>query len=133
MRMREYRGHVRAGPPTVDPALLAFVKCHLTSFARWDVVRALADRGGEWIAPRQLALEVRRPPETVGAVLGELCREGILEAAGSASEPLYRLSEREPTGVVVGRMVARVTQSRELRRLIVANILGAAVTSQAGS
>src|SRR5438874_2453592 len=31
-----------AAPAELDPALLAFVKCHITSFVKWDILRVLA-------------------------------------------------------------------------------------------
>src|SRR6266542_5526179 len=45
----------------LDPALLAFVKCHITSFVKWDVLRALAEQVGFWTDPAVLARSMGKP------------------------------------------------------------------------
>jgi hypothetical protein len=111
----------------LDPALLAFVKCHITSFVKWDVLRSLADHVGFWTETGALARELNRPIEKVRDAMDELSREGIVETLGGRSERLYRLSEGEPTTVVVHRLMTRATRSQELRRIVVAHILQGAV------
>jgi hypothetical protein len=113
--------------PELDPALLAFVKCHITSFAKWDVLRSLSEQVGYWTDAAEVAREINRPPDKVRAAIEELSAEGIVERAGPPDEPLYRLPDGEPTTVVVGRLIMKVTRSQELRRIVVAHILHAAV------
>jgi hypothetical protein len=110
-----------------DPALLAFVKCHITSFAKWDVLRGMADRVGVWVEADGLAAEIARPPNAIRAALDELEQEGILEMVGSDGARSYRLPEGEPTTVVAARLVSTVTRSQDLRQIVVAHILRAAV------
>ena len=114
-------------PSEFDPALLAFVKCHITSFVKWDVLRVLADRVGFWAEPSQLARDTHRPAEKVREALDDLTREGIVEQAGPADEPIYRLPDGEPTTVVVSRLISRATRSQALRQIVVAHIVRAAV------
>jgi hypothetical protein len=111
----------------LDPALLAFVKCHITSCVKWDVLRSLSEDVGFWSELGQLARETHRPVDKVREALDDLSREGIVQKSGTAAEPLYRLSDGEPTTVVVTRLIATVTRSQELRRIVVAQILRAAV------
>ena len=111
----------------LDPALLAFVKCHITSFVKWDVLRSLSDGVGFWTDPSLLAHELNRPVEKVRDALNELSQEGIVEVSGSRDEPVYRMSDGEPTTVVVNRLMTRATRSQELRRIVVAHILHEAV------
>jgi hypothetical protein len=113
--------------PELDPALLAFVKCHITSFVKWDVLRALSDHVGFWTDPQSLARELNRPLEKVQDALDELSQESIVELVGPESNRVYRLSEGEPTTVVVMRLMSRATRSQELRRIVVAHILRGAV------
>jgi hypothetical protein len=124
-----YQGLTRVpvAQPELDPALLAFVKCHITSFVKWDVLRVLADQVGFWFDPAAVAHETNRAAAKVRPALDELAREEIIERAGSGDEPVYRLPEGEPTTVVVGRLVSKVTRSQDLRRIVVAHILSAAV------
>jgi hypothetical protein len=111
----------------LDPALLAFVKCHITSFVKWDVLRSLSDGVGFWTDPSLLAHELNRPVEKVRDALDELSEEGIVEMSGTRDEPVYRMSDGEPTTVVVNRLMTRATRSQELRRIVVAHILHEAV------
>jgi hypothetical protein len=111
----------------LDPALLAFVKCHISSFVKWDVLRSLAERVGFWTDASTLARELNRPIEKVREALDELSEEDIVDASGARAERLYRLSDGEPTTVVVSRLMARATRSQELRRIVVAHILQGAV------
>jgi hypothetical protein len=111
----------------LDPALLAFVKCHITSFVKWDVLRALAEQIGTWTDSPTLAKEMARPVSKIDEALAELSYEGLVEACGPMDARSYRLREDEPTTVVLARLIARVTRSQELRRIVVAHILQGAV------
>src|SRR5689334_18669122 len=104
----------------LDPALLAFVKCHITSFVKWDVLRALAEQTGSWTDAPSLARDMARPTAKIDEALAELSIEGLVEVTGPANARAYRLDEHEPTTVVLKRLIARVTRSQELRRIVVA-------------
>lgn len=121
--MQAHRSQTLAVHPELDPALLAFVKCHITSFVKWDVLRALSAHVGFWTEPGSLARELNRPLEKVQDALDELSQEGIVELLGPRMNCVYRLSEGEPTTVVVNRLMSRATRSQELRRIVVAHIL----------
>lgn len=125
--MQAHRSQTLVVHSELDPALLAFVKCHITSFVKWDVLRALSDHVGFWTEPRSLAHELNRPIEKVQEALDELTQEEIVEALGSGADRVYRLSDGEPTTVVVSRLMSRATRSQELRRIVVAHILNGAV------
>ena len=122
---------VRSQPQVItaelDPALLAFVKCHITSFVKWDVLRALAEQVGTWTDPPALAREMARPVSKIDEALAEFSQEGLVEAKGPLDDRAYRLREDEPTTVVLTRLIAKVTRSQELRRIVVAHILQGAV------
>ena len=111
----------------LDPALLAFVKCHISSFVKWDILRSLSEHLGFWTEAGALARELNRPVDKVREALDELSEEDIVEATGTKSARLFRLSEGEPTTVVICRLMTRATRSQELRRIVVAHILQGAV------
>ena len=119
--------HALAAHPELDLALLAFVKCHITSKARWDVLWALAERVGSWGQPGQIAREINRPVAQVRGVADELCGEGLLDVTGPPDEPMYRLPESAPTTVVLARLLAKAPHCQELRQVIVAQIVRAAL------
>ena len=105
-----------------DPALLAFVKCHVTSPVRWDVMRTLANKNGDWSRATELAHGSHRHIAEVTDALRDLSGDGIVEVlAGTAPEDVsYRLPPDEPTSVVLHRLIEAATQSQELRGIIAA-------------
>jgi DNA-binding MarR family transcriptional regulator len=114
----------RAGAAGGDPAVLAFVKCHLTSVARYEVLRALALDGGGWRSPAELARQLHHPEAQVGRTLAELAAEGLVEEAGDPQHgPAFRLDPDDPTTRVMERLVRAATHDQELRQLIVARIV----------
>ncbi len=108
-----------------DPALLAFVKCHITSLAKWEVLRVLAGQNGAWIPGDQLVRNTHRHVSEVIPALTELTTDGLVEvlAATSAGEQSsYRLPVDEPTSVVLKRLIDAATHSQELRAIIAAQL-----------
>ena len=108
-----------------DPALLAFVKCHVTSSLKWDVLRLLAERQGEWLDPAEVARSVHRPEHEVSCALTELLQEEVLERteAGDGEVARYRLRPGEPTTVVLQRLIEAAMTNQSLRSIIAANLL----------
>jgi DNA-binding transcriptional ArsR family regulator len=111
-----------------DPALLAFVKCHINSVAKWDALCVLADRVGVWHDVGDLAHALNMPKDKVAAALADLANDGVVEERrqGSASA-VFRLPEDEPTTVVVERLFRAARRNQELRRIVVAHMLRGAV------
>ena len=98
-----------------DPALLAFVKCHVTSPLKWEALRVLATDEGRWLTAAELARATHKDVQAVTLAIGELSREGVIEERPG---PAYRLPPSEPTTVVLRRLIAATTHSQELRSLI---------------
>jgi DNA-binding HxlR family transcriptional regulator len=111
--------------PDPDPALLAFVKCHVTSLARWEVLRVLATHDGAWVRAEALARATHRHLAEVVQTLDDLTADGIVEAIHPAAAPedvSYRLPADEPTSVVLRRLIDSATHSQELRAIIAAHL-----------
>jgi predicted exporter len=108
------------GLEQVDPAMLAFVKCHVTSPLKWEVLRVLAQApdDGSWVGLGPLARAVHKSAAQLNATLDGLVSEGIVEGDGSS----YRLPPQEATSVVLRRLIEVATHSQELRAIIVANL-----------
>lgn len=107
-----------------DPALLAFLKCHVTSFLRWDILALLAATGPTWTEAAEIARELQKPLASVQAVLAELADEGLLDVDRTPRDAsAYRLDPNEPTTRVVERLVSVATRSQALRQLIVARVV----------
>ena len=105
-----------------DPALLAFVKCHVTSLAKWEVLRVLASNDGAWIRGEQLARITHRHLVDVIKALGDLAVDGVVDTqpADAPEDVSYRLDE--PTSVVLRRLIDSATHSQELRAIIAAHL-----------
>ncbi len=105
-----------------DPALLAFVKCHVTSLAKWEVLRVLASNDGAWIRGEQLARTIHRNLAEVVEALSDLTADGVvdIQPAHAPEDVSYRLDE--PTSVVLRRLIDSATHSQELRAIIAAHL-----------
>jgi len=108
-----------------DPALLAFVKCHITSLAKWEVLRVLAAQDGAWIDGDRLVRCTHRHVTEVIQALTKLTTDGLVEvlAATTPDDPIrYRLPVDEPTSVVLKRLIDSATHSLELRAIIASQL-----------
>src|SRR5579859_4471281 len=95
------------GLEQLDPALLAFVKCHVTSPVKWEVLRVLASQDGAWIRADQLARRSHRQPSELAAAIASLTTDGVVEMRPAGPPPddvSYRLPADEPTSVVLHRL-----------------------------
>jgi DNA-binding IclR family transcriptional regulator len=107
-------------PVDPDPALLAFVKCHITSPAKWEVLRVLASHDGAWVGADQFARATHRPPPEIARALQELVADDVVES--TPDKVSYRLPADEPTSVVLRRLFESATHSQELRAIIAAHL-----------
>jgi hypothetical protein len=108
----------------LDPALLAFVKCHVTSPVKWEVLRVLASQDGAWIRADELARRTHRQPSELAAAIAGLAADGVVELqpAVDPNDVSYRLPCDEPTSVVLHRLIEATTHSLELRAIIAAHL-----------
>ncbi len=109
----------------LDPALLAFVKCHVTSPLKWDVLRLLAERDGLWLSVEEVARATHRPTEDVALILEGLATEEVAERleGPDGATAHFRVSRDEPSGLVVHRLIEATMESQELRGIIAAHLL----------
>jgi hypothetical protein len=112
-------------PSEPDPALLAFVKCHITSLAKWEVLRVLASREGAWIGGDELVRCTHQPVSEVIQALTQLTSDGVVEVLAAVTpddQIRYRLPVDEPTSVVLKRLIDATMRSQELRAIIAAQL-----------
>lgn len=107
-----------------DPALLAFVKCHITSPARWEVLRILASNNGAWLNGDELARATHRQLPDLTRELNALVADDVVQLLPGATpgQMSYRLPADEPTSIVLHRLIESATHSRELRAIIAAHL-----------
>src|SRR4051812_22246649 len=106
-----------------DPALLAFIKCHLTSMARWNILRVLSEDPGYHWPPAAIARLALGAGDATHASLEALADEGVVERHDGPDGPSYALQGTEPTARLLARLHAEVTRSHGLRQIIVARML----------
>lgn len=111
-------------PEDPDPALLAFIKCHITSLAKWEVLRVLAGHDGAWVRGDQLARGTHRQIQEVARALNELVADSVVEMLPSGTPEMasFRLPSDDPTAVVLRRLIESATHSQELRAIIAAHL-----------
>jgi hypothetical protein len=109
----------------LDPALLAFVKCHVTSPLKWEALRWMAEHPGCWVQTTYLAHSLHKSPSDVEHTMSALAREGVIEERrnGNRDDTSYCLPELEPTTVVLQRLLQASMRSQELRSIIAAHLL----------
>jgi hypothetical protein len=112
------------GLEQLDPAMLAFVKCHVTSAVKWEVLRVLASQDGAWVRADQLARSSHRQPAALSQAIADLAADGVVEIQESVTpaDVSYRLPADEPTSVVLHRLIESATHSLELRAIIAAHL-----------
>src|SRR5438477_12550066 len=91
-----------SGLQQLDPALLAFVKCHVTSPVKWEVLRVLANQDGAWIRAEHLARSSHRQSCELARAVADLAADGAVEIlpAGTSEDVSYRLPADAATAVV---------------------------------
>ena len=105
--------------------LLAFVKCHVTSPVKWEVLRILASQDGAWMRADQLARSTHRPACGADARRSPIWPPTAWSKCWPAATPdevSYRLPADEPTSVVLHRLIEAATHSQELRAIIAAHL-----------
>jgi hypothetical protein len=106
-----------------DPALLAFIKCHLTSIARWNILRVLSeDPGYQWSAD-EVARQAHGSGDATRRSLEALADEGLVARSDGPQGPSYALDGSEPTARVLARLQLEAGRNQGLRRIIVARML----------
>jgi hypothetical protein len=106
-----------------DPALLAFIKCHISSVAKWDVLCVLARHIDRWYTPDEVAHELSMPTPKVSLALSELANDGVLDMDKIGLGMAYRVPADEPSTVVVERLFNAARVDQNLRRIVIARML----------
>ncbi|MBI4582050.1 MAG: Rrf2 family transcriptional regulator [Planctomycetes bacterium] len=132
MQKSVYEAYAGGGPGSVvDPAMLAFVKCHVTSPLTWDVLHYLAEHEGQPIGTDEIARQLHKPVTDVQRVMLELADAGVLQelASRNGAGPSYRLPPEEPSSVVLRRLMEASRRSQDLRSIVAAHLLRATHTN----
>ena len=108
----------------MKPDVLAFIKEHIVSFTRWDLIRLFHENPNIWDTAENLARYVGRRVEKVTEELGPMVAEGILSQSLQNDDVVYSLTQEADTLHIVGRLV-EASQDRTFRMKLVYHILRA--------
>lgn len=113
----------RSARPDSDPALLAFIKCHVNSVAKWDALCVLSREVGRWHTLEQLRHHLTISAPKVVEALDGLVADGVVETRPHALGTLYRVPADDPTTIVVERLFNAARVDQNLRRIVVARVM----------
>ena len=106
-----------------DPAFLAFIKCHLTSIARWNILRVLSEDPGYRWSVDEVARQAHGSGDGTRRSLDALVTEGVVERYDGPDGSSYALDGAEPTARMLARLQTEAGRNHGLRQIIVARML----------
>jgi hypothetical protein len=106
-----------------DPALLAFIRCHLTSMARWNILRVLSEDPGYRWSPDEVARLALGAGDATRRSLEELATEGLVARHDGPDGTSYALVGTEPTARLLARLQIEAARDHGLRQTIIARML----------
>jgi hypothetical protein len=108
----------------MDPGVLAFIKEHISSFTRWDVIRFLHENPNTEDTAENLARFVGRAPHVIVGEAREMAEEGILQAETTSGQTIYRLTTDAQLCQLIANLV-EAAHDRTFRMKLVYHILRA--------
>jgi DNA-binding MarR family transcriptional regulator len=108
----------------MDPSMLSFIRKHITSFTRWDVIRFLYENPNTEDTAESLARFVGRASHVIAGETQQMNEEGILEAGTMGERTVYRLTADEDTRQLIASLV-EAARDRTFRMKLVYHILRA--------
>jgi hypothetical protein len=108
----------------MDPDVLVFIKEHISSFTRWDVIRFLHENPNTEDTAENLARFVGRAPHVIAGETREMAEEGILQAETTSGHTIYRLTTDAQIRQLIADLV-EAARDRTFRMKLVYHILRA--------
>jgi len=108
----------------MEPDVLSFIRKHVRSFTRWDLLKFLYLNQITWDTVGNLARYVGRRVEGVETEVVLMVGEGLLRRDEQGSEPVYLLTQEPETLALVEQLVS-ASRDRAFRMKLVYHILRA--------
>jgi hypothetical protein len=108
----------------MDPSVLTFIREHISSFTRWDVIRFLHENPNTEDTAENIARFVGRAADVIVEEAREMAEEGILQAETTAGQTIYRLTSDAQMRQLIGDLV-EAARDRTFRMKLVYHILRA--------
>jgi hypothetical protein len=108
----------------MDPQLLQFIKDHVITFTRWELIRFLFENPDTRDTAKNLARYIGRSPDVIEQEASDLAEAGILQATGTGKRRAYGLAESLEARPLIARLV-NAAQERTFRMKLAYHILRA--------
>jgi hypothetical protein len=108
----------------MEPGVLSFIRRHVRSFPRWDLLKFLYHNQGTRDTVENLARYIGRQVERVEAEVTLMTKEELLCRDEQGSDVVYALTQDPETLALIGQLVS-ASQDRTFRMKLVYHILRA--------
>ena len=108
----------------MDPRLLEFIKAHVVTFTRWEIMRFLYENQETQDSLENLARYIGRAPDLVRSEADQMVAAQILTPTQRGDAQVYALTEDRQIRSVIAALVA-AARERAFRMKLVYHILRA--------
>jgi hypothetical protein len=108
----------------MDPRMLGFIKQHITTFTRWDVIKFLHNNPNTQDTAERLAQYVGRSVDVIQQESEALVTEGIFRSARKGTHTVYTLGGDQDIRQIIAYLV-EAAHDRTFRMKLVYHILRA--------
>ena len=108
----------------MDPRVLDFIKQHVTTFTRWDMLKFFHENPNTQDSADNLARYVGRSPDVIRQEAQEMAEEGIFRAVKQGRHTVYLLTDNAEVRDLVSSLVEG-SHDRSFRMKLVYHILRA--------
>jgi hypothetical protein len=122
--MASYNNLVSDIMDEMDPRVLEFIKQHVTTFTRWDMLKFLYENPNTQDTANNLARYVGRSPDVISQEAQEMAEEGIFRAVTQGRHTVYLLTDDPDVRRLIANLV-EAARDRSFRMKLVYHILRA--------
>ncbi len=108
----------------MDPRMLGFIKQHITTFTRWDVIKFLHNNPNTQDTAERLAQYVGRSVDVIRQESEALVTEGVFRSARKGTHTVYTLGGDQDIRQIIAYLV-EAAHDRTFRMKLVYHILRA--------
>lgn len=108
----------------MDPRVLEFIKQHVTTFTRWDILRFFHENPNTQDSAENLARYVGRAPGVICQEAQEMAEEGVFRSVKQGEHVIYLLTDDPDLRRLISDLV-EAARDRTFRMKLVYHILRA--------
>ena len=108
----------------MDPRMLEFIKQHVTTFTRWDILRFFHENPNTQDTAENLARYIGRAPDVICQEAREMAEEGVFRSVKQGEHTIYLLTNDPDLRLLISDLV-EAARDRTFRMKLVYHILRA--------